>query len=158
MRQVIQNPVAFRIPPCLVRQEVPDINTPVSPNHVVRDFVALQNLDQELTRDTQHPRSLDRGQLRIVLNDGDELSLMEVRDQVRQEIVQRAGQALGFAVTTYQPSTAALDFLIQFQYLLLISLGKGRGHRSLRRLVYAISDLSAISGARLSRSNPPTWC
>jgi hypothetical protein len=73
---------------------------------------------------------------------------MEVRDQVRQEIVQRAGQALGFAVTTYQPSTAALDFLIQLQYLLLISLGKGRGHRSLRRSVYAIFDLSAISGAR----------
>src|ERR1035437_4667605 len=74
-RQVIQDLVALRIPLGLVCQEVADVNTPVSPDHVVWDFIALQHLDQELARYSQHPSGLNGGELRVVLNDGNRLAL-----------------------------------------------------------------------------------
>jgi hypothetical protein len=45
----------------------------MSPDHVVRDFIALQHFDQELARHSPHPRRLNRSELRVDLNDGDRL-------------------------------------------------------------------------------------
>ena len=66
-------------------------------DHVKGNLVLFQLPDQKLARHAEHAGRFHRGQVRVVLHDGDRLA-RKGGDELRQKLIQRCGQALRFAV------------------------------------------------------------
>lgn len=110
--QVVQNPTPLAVALHLVRQHVPHVFAPVCAHHVKGNLALFQFPNQKLSRHTEHAGRLHRGQLRIVLDDGDRLALAQVCDQLHQTLVERDWQALCSTIGPDQLRAAALDLLI----------------------------------------------